>query len=302
MKKVWAGLGNWDELETVNCELFQKTWASQAEFQAAQGNAPLDYGQTYGMTDEAIAALAGGTLKRMDTFTLNSADDWTWSKSGLPAGSADGKYYTYFVVEEHQEFTTTYTPQVRGGEITVTNTTEKKPTKIQVNKQWFNHLGQDITASTTQDRVEFKLYRHTQVDGQPVEGQTEYGPYQLTKTGNWTWNSKAAGLNLLAMEYKDNQTYTYSYYVQETIPGNAGYKATYGSAETPPDDLSGVECSTELAPIQSGTLVIRNTLDSPKYQLPQTGGTGTAPLRLAGLTLALTAACLLHRKRKTRPQ
>lgn len=302
VKKTWAGLGNLDKLETVNCELFRKAWASEAEFQAAQENAPLDYGVTYGMTEEQIAALANGTLKRMVAFTLNSGDNWTWSKSNLPGG-ADGKYYTYFVVEEPSDYyAVTYSPQVHSGEITVTNTTEKKPTEIQVNKQWFNHLDKDITASTTNDSVEFKLFRIAQVDGQPVEGQTEYGPYYLTKTGNWTWNSKTAGLDLLAKEYKENKTYTYTYSIQEIVPEKAGYTATYWGGENLPENWSGVTFSAELTPIQSGTLVIRNTLDSPKYQLPQTGGTGTAPLRLAGLTLALTAACLLHRKRKTRPQ
>lgn len=304
VKKEWAGLKNWADLETVNCELFQKTWASQAEFQAAQENAPLDYHVTYGMTEEQIAALANGTLKRVEAFTLNSGDGWTWSKSNLPGG-ADGKYYTYFVVEEPSDYyTVTYSPQVHDGVITVTNTTEKKPTEIQVNKQWFNHLAESTDAPTGTDSVEFTLYRIAQVDGQPVEGQTEYGPFSLTKVGNWKWDSTTAGLKLLAMEYINGQTYTYSYYVQEIVPDpeKAGYKATYGIV----DDMAGgsptVIIKDELTPIQSGTLVIRNTLDSPKYQLPQTGGTGTAPLRLAGLTLALTAACLLHRKRKTRPQ
>lgn len=302
VKKEWAGLKNWADLETVNCELFQKTWASQAEFQAAQASGTLDQNVTYGMTDADIAALANGTLKRVQAFTLNSGDGWTWTKSNLPGG-ADGKYYTYFVVEQPSDYyTVTYSPQVHSGEITVTNTTTEKPTEIQVNKQWFNHLDTSTDAPTGTDSVEFTLYRIAQVNGQPVEGQTEYGPYSLTKTGNWTWNSTAAGLKLLAMEYKEGQTYTYSYYVQEIVPGNAGYKATYGIVADMAGDSPTVIIKDELTPIQSGTLVIRNTLDSPKYQLPQTGGTGTAPLRLAGLTLALTAACLLHRKRKTRPQ
>lgn len=302
VKKTWAGLGNWDDLATVNCELFQKTWASEAEFQAAQENAPLNYGVTYDMTEEQIAALANGTLKRVQKFTLNSGDNWTWSMSNLPGG-ANGQYYTYFVVEEPGDYTVTYTPQVHEGTITVTNTTEKKPTEIQVNKQWFNHLGESTVAPTGTDSVDFTLYRIAQV-GDTSEAPTTVGTYQVTSVGNWTWNSTTAGLKLLAMEYKEGQTYTYSYYVQEIVPDpeNAGYKATYGIVDDMAGESPTVIIKDELTPIQSGTLVIRNTLDSPKYQLPQTGGTGTAPLRLAGLTLALTAACLLHRKRKTRPQ
>lgn len=300
VKKVWAGLGNWDDLATVNCELFQKTWASEAEFQAAQENAPMDYHVTYDMTEEEIAALANGTLKRMETFDLRSDDNWTWIRSNLPGG-ADGKYYTYFVVEEPGDYTVTYTPQVHSGEITVTNTTEKKPTEIQVNKQWFNHLGTSTDAPTGINEVEFELFRIAKV-GDTSEAPTTVGTYQVTSAGNWTWNSKTAGLDLLAKEYKENKTYTYTYSIQEIVPEKAGYTATYWGGENLPENWSTVNFSTELAPIQSGTLVIRNTLESPKYQLPQTGGTGTAPLRLAGLTLALTAACLLHRKRKTRPQ
>ena len=298
VKKTWAGLGEMENT-SVNFKLIRKAWESQEAFQASGGaDTYSDYGVKFDMTAEQIAALESGTLFLEGEYTLEKAKGWTWSKSNLPGG-ADGKYYTYFVVEQPGEYTVTYSPQVHEGTITVTNTTTEKPTEIQVNKQWFNHLGTSTDAPTGTDSVEFKLFRIAQVDGQPVEGQTEYGPYYLTKTGNWTWNSTTAGLKLLAMEYTDGHAYTYSYYVQETIPENAGYKATYGIV----DDMAGdVIIKDELAPIQSGTLVIRNTLDSPKYQLPQTGGTGTAPLRLAGLILALTAACLLHRKRKTRPQ
>ena len=293
MNKTWAGLKNWAELETVNFKLIRKVWDHEPTEEERNPQENLDYYADLSPYPD---------LELEGEYTLTKDGGWTWRKSDLPGG-ADGKYYTYFVVEEPSDYyIVTYSPQVHSGEITVTNTTTEKPTEIQVNKQWFNHLDKDITASTTNDSVEFKLFRIAQVDGQPVEGQTEYGPYYLTKAGNWTWNSTTAGLKLLAMEYINGQAYTYSYYVQETIPENAGYKATYGIVDDMAGDLPTVIIKDELAPIQSGTLVIRNTLDSPKYQLPQTGGTGTAPLRLAGLTLALTAACLLHRKRKTRPQ
>ena len=302
VNKTWAGLGEMENT-SVNFKLIRKAWESQEAFQASGGaDTYSDYGVKFEMTAEQIAALESGTLFLEGEYTLTKNGGWTWTKSNLPGG-ADGKYYTYFVVEQPGDYyTATYTPQVHDGVITVTNITEKKPTEIQVNKQWFNHLDTSTDAPTGTDSVEFTLYRIAQVDGQPVEGQTEYGPFYLTKAGNWTWNSKTAGLNLLAMEYIDGHAYTYSYYVQETIPENAGYKATYGIVDDMAGESPTVIIKDELALIQSGTLVIRNTLDSPKYQLPQTGGTGTAPLRLAGLILALTAACLLHRKRKTRPQ
>jgi len=292
VNKIWAGLGEMENT-SVNFKLIRKAWDNKPTEE--ERNTPENLAYDADLSQYSNLELVG-------EYTLTKEGGWTWSKSDLPGG-ADGKYYTYFVVEQPSDYyTVTYTPQVHEGEITVTNTTEKKPTEIQVNKQWLNHLDEDITASTTNDSVEFKLYRIAKVDGQPVEGQTEYGPYYLTKVDSWKWNSEAAGLKFLAMEYKDGQRYTYSYYVQEIVPENAGYTATYWGGDTLPENWSGVTFSTELTPIQSGTLVIRNTLESPKYQLPQTGGTGTAPLRLAGLTLALTAACLLHRKRKTRPQ
>lgn len=292
VNKIWAGLGEMENT-SVNFKLIRKAWDNKPTEE--ERNTPENLAYDADLSQYSNLELVG-------EYTLTKNGGWTWSKPNLPGG-ADGKYYTYFVVEEPGDYyTATYTPQVHEGTITVTNTTTEKPTEIQVNKQWFNHLDEDITDSTTNDSVQFKLCRIAQVDGQPVEGQTEYGPFSLTKAGNWTWNSTAAGLNLLAMEYKDGHAYTYSYYVQEIVPENAGYTATYWGGENLPENWSGVNFSTELTPIQSGTLVIRNTLDSPKYQLPQTGGTGTAPLRLAGLTLALTAACLLHRKRKTRPQ
>ena len=292
VKKDWKGLGNWADLEKVNFKLIRRAWDNKPTEEERNTQENLAY-------DADLSQYSN--LELVGEYTLTKNGGWTWSRSDLPGG-ADGKYYTYFVVEQPGEYTVTYSPQVHDGTITVTNTTEKKPTEIKVNKQWFNHLAEDITASTTNDSVQFKLCRIAKVDGQTVGEPTEYGPYSLTKADNWTWNSTTAGLKLLAMEYIDGQTYTYTYSIQEIVPENAGYTATYWGGENLPENWSTVNFSAELAPIQSGTLVIRNTLDSPKYQLPQTGGTGTAPLRLAGLTLALTAACLLHRKRKTRPQ
>ena len=287
VKKDWAGLGNWAELETVNFKLIRKVWDHEPTEGERNPQENLDYYADLNHYPD---------LELVGEYTLEKATGWTWSKSDLPGG-ADGKYYTYFVVEEPSDYyTVTYSPQVHSGEITVTNTTEKKPTEIQVNKQWLNHLGEDITASTTNDSVEFKLYRIAQVGDGASETPTLVGTYQVTRDDSWTWKSKdVPGLDLLAKEYIEGKTYTYTYSIQEIVPGNAGYIATYWGGENLPENWSGVTFSAELTPIQSGTLVIRNTLESPKYQLPQTGGTGTAPLRLAGLTLALTAACLLHR-------
>ena len=293
VNKTWAGLDNWADLEKVNFKLIRRAW--EHEPTEEERNTPENLAYDADLSQYSNLELVG-------EYILTKEGGWTWSKSDLPGG-ADGKYYTYFVVEQPGEYTVTYSPQVHEGTITVTNTTTEKPTEIQVNKQWFNHLDEDITASTTNDSVEFKLYRIAKVGDGASETPTLVGTYQVTRADSWTWKSKdVPGLDLLAMEYKDGQRYTYSYSIQEIVPENAGYTATYWGGENPPENWSTVNFSTELTPIQSGTLVIRNTLDSPKYELPQTGGTGTAPLRLAGLTLALTAACLLHRKRKTRPQ
>ena len=291
VNKTWAGLENWKNLETVNCELFQKTWASEAEFQAAQENAPLDYNVTYGMTEEAITALAGGTLKRMEAFTLNSGDNWTWSKSNLPAG-ADGKYYTYFVVEQPGDYTVTYSPQVHDGTITVTNTTTQRPTDIGVDKKWFSFWGDDMTASRT-GSVPFDLYRVATPEGGAAQAAEKIGTFSVSQTGNWTWSSKNEPLlpdGLLKEEYKalaegePKVKVTYTYYIQELVDENATEKYTVDYENN--DGIS------------QGTITMKNTLESPKFELPQTGGPGTRTYALAGVALCLLAVTGLACKRR----
>lgn len=318
VKKQWEGLGSLDT-ESVSFELFQKEWKNKEDFTKAMAGDYSAHGVTFGMTDEDIAKLENGTLTRLGTYSLNLGDGWTWSSiaEGLTLHSSiNGRYYTYFIVEQPGDFTTTYTPEVSSGTITVTNTTEKKPTRIQVDKQWFDYFGKDANYTVNVDEVEFELYRVAYVGENQMGEPVLVGTYKVTKTGNWTWNSDDEPTlkdnPLPAKEYKVEsegesdepvgKTYIYSYYIREIRPENAGYSVRYWSGKAMLDDSSMLEFSDKPNPITSGIFIIRNTLESPKYQLPQTGGTGAAPLRLAGLTLALTAACLLHRKRKTRPQ
>ncbi len=312
--KQWKGLGSLDT-QSVSFELFQKEWSDKEACSSAKAGEYNAHGVMFGMTDEAIAELENGTLKRLGTYSLNLGDGWTWSSAaaGLTLHSSiNGRYYTYFIVEQPGDFTTTYTPEVSSGTITVTNTTEKKPTCIQVDKQWFDYFGEDANNTVNIDKVEFELYRVAYVEGVQIGNHELVGTYEVTKTGNWIWNSNDEPTlkdnPLLAMEYKVEsegesdepvgKTYTYSYYIREELPENAGYTVKYWSGEAMLDDSSMLVFSDELNPITSGIFIMRNTLDSPKYELPQTGGSGTAGIRLAGLALILSAALFLARKRR----
>lgn len=78
---------------------------------------------------------------------------------------------------------------------------------------------------------------------------------------------------------------TYYYYIEEVSVPN--YDTSY-------DNNGG---------IQSGTITVTNkAMDTPEYQLPETGGGGTIPYTLGGLLLMAIAGCFLlynqskHRK------
>lgn len=116
---------------------------------------------------------------------------------------------------------------------------------------------------------------------------TTVGTVTLNAVNKWThtWDELETGEGI-----------TYSI-TEETV---TGYKTTYTVTV---DGTEKTDTSATAIPIDpnKGTLVtITNTEDTPGYELPSTGGTGTLPYTAVGGTMMLTALAysFIHRKRR----
>ena len=94
--------------------------------------------------------------------------------------------------------------------------------------------------------------------------------------------------DLLKQETINGLTYYYTYYIVEQ--NGTRYDVSYENNDT----QNG---------IVSGTITVTNTeSDNPGYELPATGGTGTAPLYTMGAALSVSAGLLLVHKKKRRKE
>lgn len=119
------------------------------------------------------------------------------------------------------------------------------------------------------DSIHIKVWRYTD---DPAY-KTPFAEADLTADNNWTWSESGDKLPL-----KDEKGNAYHYLVEETTTGNWNVYI----------DNNGV---------QTGNITVQNYVYTG-YELPSTGGMGTAPFGVLGGALAAAAALLLVRKRK----
>lgn len=119
------------------------------------------------------------------------------------------------------------------------------------------------------ENIEIQVWRYTD----SVESKEPFEKATLNKTNNWTWSKSGDELPLT-----DAQGNAYHYLVEETTTGNWNVYI----------DNNGV---------QTGNITVQNYVYTG-YELPSTGGMGTAPFGVLGGALAAAAALLLVRKRK----
>ena len=101
---------------------------------------------------------------------------------------------------------------------------------------------------------------------------TVYDTYTINNTDGWTWSKN--DLPLTGKDTDGNIVY-YTYYVVEHNGTN--YDAKYENNEG----------------ISSGTITIKNTeSDTPAYELPETGGSGTIKYIMGGILLMLASVLL----------
>ena len=117
--------------------------------------------------------------------------------------------------------------------------------------------------------IHIKVWRYTDND----KDRTPFAEADLTAGNNWTWSESGDKLPL-----KDEKGNAYHYLVEEETTGNWNVYI----------DNNGV---------QTGNITVQNYVYTG-YELPSTGGMGTAPFGVLGGALAATAALLLVRKRK----
>ena len=119
------------------------------------------------------------------------------------------------------------------------------------------------------ESIDIEVWRYTD----SVESEEWFGKATLNKDNGWTatWSGKDLPLT-------DGKGNAYHYLVKETTTGNWNvYISNNG--------------------VQTGNITVQNYVYTG-YELPSTGGMGTAPFGVLGGALAAAAALLLVRKRK----
>ena len=139
--------------------------------------------------------------------------------------------------------------------------------KLTVRKLW---LDQDTKkpVEPAVDSIHIKVWQYTDND----KDRTLFAEADLTAPA-WTWSESGDKLPL-----KDENGNAYHYLVEEETTGNWNVYI----------DNNGV---------QTGNITVQNYVYTG-YELPSTGGMGTAPFGVLGGALAAAAALLLARKRK----
>ena len=119
------------------------------------------------------------------------------------------------------------------------------------------------------DSIHIKVWQYTDND----KDRTLFAEADLTADNNWTWSESGDKLPLT-----DGKGNAYHYLVEEVTTGNWNvYISNNG--------------------VQTGNITVQNYVYTG-YELPSTGGMGTAPFGVLGGALAAAAALLLVRKRK----
>ena len=140
--------------------------------------------------------------------------------------------------------------------------------KLTVSKLWLDaDTRQPVEPAV--DSIHIKVWRYTDND----KDRTPFAEADLTADNNWTktWSGEELPLT-------DEKGNAYHYLVEEVTTGNWNVYI----------DNNGV---------QTGNITVQNYVYTG-YELPSTGGMGTAPFGVLGGALAAAAALLLVRKRK----
>ena len=158
--------------------------------------------------------------------------------------------------------------QVGNAAQTTTAQYTNRYSNLTVSKLW---LDQDTKqpVDPAAESIDIEVWRYTD----SVESKELFRRATLNKTNNWTWSE--SGDKLLLTDKNGN---AYHYLVKEVTTGNWNVYIDNND-------------------VQTGNITVQNYVYTG-YELPSTGGMGTAPFGVLGGALAAAAALLLVRKRK----
>ena len=158
--------------------------------------------------------------------------------------------------------------QVGSADQTTTAQYTNRYSNLTVSKLWLDaDTRQPVEPAV--NSIHIKVWQYTDND----KDRTLFAEADLTADNNWTWSESGDKLPLT-----DAQGNAYHYLVEEVTTGNWNVYI----------DNNGV---------QTGNITVQNYVYTG-YELPSTGGMGTAPFGVLGGALAAAAALLLARKRK----
>lgn len=223
-------------------------------------------------TFEAVEKPVGTmvSFQIVDRYNDKAEPQVTLNGNALTAEISAGKTWTASWNKEYTEKVYTYTFQLGSGQNTL--------------------LGSVANNSADDWIISDATYKEPETpDPTPTpEPEKPYKTFTIGTNGSIGWKYTIDGLpkqRTVTDESGVAHTVYYTYYIKEQ--NGERYNASYVNNDG----------------IVSGTITVTNTeSDNPGYELPATGGTGTAPLYTMGAALSVSAGLLLVHKKKRRKE
>jgi LPXTG-motif cell wall-anchored protein len=297
-----------------------KTWSDGAEAHAA---------------DSVTVHLYADGVSAGASATLNAANSWTYTFSGLPYYKSDGTTpIVYTVVEDAvANFTAAYTTtSTTGPTVTVSSNTVTSFTDGQYYSISTGTTGYAMAVAYTNGAYSLASKRYDPSDTsqlwKAVAGSLPEG-YNGTAPNGWFYlenvkypsewlyfyfssNTKTSDEAMTVSDSKktaftissSGKLYTMHYYSGSYGAGWYYKSVTINRSSVgfsfamEGNTIPGTTLTTKSATIADGLTAITVTNTSAGYTLPSTGGSGLAPFILAGLTIMLIPAAILNVNRK----
>ena len=211
----------------------------------------------------------------------SSVGEYVNLRDYLPNGSSGQHTLSFFYTERGDTGSTCYMsftlPSVSSA------TTERDIGQLQIGKT----LGGDA-AGLGDVEYEFKVELLTGANGSPLNGT-----YSYERTENGTVAGYGTVKSGGVIKLKNGETA-----LIKGLPAGTYFKVTEVSTEGYKTTVNDAEGYIFKGTIETGEVATGDFVNTPFYELPQTGGMGTYWYTLGGLGL-MAAACLLYKKRET---
>lgn len=286
--------------------------ASQFTFEVTLDGQPLPSGTTYtvGTEQHAVTDVGKITLSPGETAVISGILAGSTFTVKETEASSQGYVVTYTLDEVEQTGSDGVTGVIKTGtqtSISVNNAEQGSEVAIPVQKTLNAPDGKEHTYTIQLEQVtdetgstpvtpEFRQELPLTITAEPVTGQFTIG-YVKNSLGTLPQQKFYYKITEKTDGITDTLFDTAVYVVEVTVANSEGTLTATITKVTKKDDKSG---SREVAGDEN-TPQVSFTNQIIRYELPQTGGSGTIPLRVGGLLLTFgSAALLIHRYRKRR--